>query len=171
MNQVIHFSLKEIKKSGLDIKLLKFNNVKVDVRRKSEKPANIELLKKMKLTPLPIGGQKMPKKAKSTKTAKIKTEVKEIKEIPDNFERIELQERLIALGMFVKVDLEALRRRAEELHYLNFGIADAAHVAFAEQCRAEFVSCDDLLIKKCSKHNIKVWNGTPVAFCEKEGLR
>jgi len=76
----IHFSLKEIKKSGLAIKLLKFNNVKVDVRRKSEKPANIELLKKMKLDPLPISSQKKPKKAKSTKTAKIKTEVKEIKE-------------------------------------------------------------------------------------------
>ena len=97
--------------------------------------------------------------------------LEEIKEIPDNFERIELQERLIALGMLVKVDLEASRRRAEELRCLNFGIADAAHVAFAEQCRAEFISCDDLLIKKCSKHNIKVWYGTPVAFCEKEGLR
>ena len=79
MNQIIHFSLKEIKKSGLDIKLLKFNNVKVDVRRKTEKPANIELLKKMKLEPLPIGGQKKPKKAKSTITAKIEKEVKEIK--------------------------------------------------------------------------------------------
>ena len=79
MNQVIHFSLKEIKKSGLAIKLLKFNNVKVDVRRKSEKPANIELLKKMKLTPLPIGDQKMPKKAKSTKVTKVEKEEKVIK--------------------------------------------------------------------------------------------
>ncbi len=80
MNQVIHFSLKEIKKSGLDIKFLKFNNVKVDVRRKSEKPANIELLKKMKLAPLPIGGQKKAKKAISPKPAKIEKEVEEIKE-------------------------------------------------------------------------------------------
>jgi len=80
MDQVIRFSLKEVKKSGLNIKLLKFNNVKVDVRRKTEKPANIELLKKMKLDPLPIGGQKKPKKAKLTKSAKIETEVKEIKE-------------------------------------------------------------------------------------------
>jgi predicted flap endonuclease-1-like 5' DNA nuclease len=84
MNQItltdIHFSIKEIKKSGLGIKLLKFNKVKVDVRRKSEKPANIELLKKMKLTPLPIGGQKMPKKAKSIKVAKVEKEEKVIKE-------------------------------------------------------------------------------------------
>jgi len=26
-------------------------------------------------------------------------------------------------------------------------------------------------LKKCLRHNIKVWCGTPVAFCEKEGLR
>ncbi|QEE16476.1 hypothetical protein DSAG12_02306 [Promethearchaeum syntrophicum] len=84
MNRIIRFSLKEVKKSGLNIKLLKFNNVKVDVRRKTEKPANIELLKKMKLDPLPIGGQKKPKKVKSTKSAKIETEVKEIKEKTDD---------------------------------------------------------------------------------------
>ncbi len=81
MNQIIHFSLKEIKKSGLGIKLLKYNNVKVDVRRKSEKSANIELLKKMKLDSLPIGAQKKPKKAKSTKAVKIEEEVKEVKKI------------------------------------------------------------------------------------------
>jgi len=80
MNHITHFSLKEIKKSGLDIKLLKFNKVKVDVRRKSEKQANIELLKKMKLTPLPISGQKAPKKAKSTRVAKVEKEEKIIKE-------------------------------------------------------------------------------------------
>ena len=84
MNQItltdIHFSLNEIKKSGLNIKLLKHNNIKVDIRRKSEKPANIDLLKKMKLEPIPIGGQKKPTKAKTTKTPKIEKEVKEIKE-------------------------------------------------------------------------------------------
>ena len=88
MNQItltdIHFSLKEIKKSGLNIKLLKSNGIKVDIRRKSQKPANIDLLKKMKLVPLPIGGQRKPKKAKSTKIAKIEKEkvIKEIKETP-----------------------------------------------------------------------------------------
>ena len=96
MNQIIHFSLKEIKKSGLDIKLLKFNKVKVDVRRKSEKPANIELLKKMKLTPLPIGGQKVPKKAKSTKVAKVEKEEKVIKEIKETKETKETKEPTVA---------------------------------------------------------------------------
>jgi hypothetical protein len=47
----------------------------VDIRRKSEKPANIDLLKKMKLVPLPIGGQRKPKKVKSTylATKRVKT--------------------------------------------------------------------------------------------------
>jgi len=94
----------------------------------------------------------------------------EIKAISGTFERIELQERLQALGKSVTIDLAAARNRAEELYNLKFGVADAAHVAFAEQCGAE-LSCDDSLLKKCLRHNIKVWCGTPVAFCVKEGLR
>lgn len=78
----------------------------------------------------------------------------EIKAISGNFERIELQERLQALGEFVTVDLAVARNRAEELYDLKFGVADAAHVAFAEQCGAEFISCDDSLLKKCLRHNI-----------------
>jgi len=46
-----------------------------------------------------------------------------------------------------------------------------AHIAFAEQCGAEFISCDDSLIKKCSRYKIKICCGNPVAFCEKEGLK
>ncbi len=113
--------------------------------------------------------------------SKVRTEVyrlvispihwEEIKTISDTFERIELQERLKILGKPIKVDSAAAKRRAEELYDLNFGIADAAHVAFAEQCGAEFISCDDSLIKKCLRHNIKIWCGDPVAFCEKERLR
>ena len=95
----------------------------------------------------------------------------EIKVISETFERIDLQERLKTLGKSIKVDLAGARKRAEELCDLNFGVADAAHIAFAEQCGAEFISCDDSLIKRCSRHNIKMWCGNPVAFCEKERLR
>jgi len=95
----------------------------------------------------------------------------EIKAISDSFERIELQERLKAIGKSVKIDIAVAKKRAEELYYLKFGVADAAHVAFAEQCGAEFISCDDALIKKCSRHSVKIWCGNPVAFCEKESLR
>jgi len=95
----------------------------------------------------------------------------EIKAISDIFERTELQERLKTLGKSVNIELAIARKRAEELYDLNFGVADAAHIAFAEQCGAEFISCDDSLIKKCSRRNIKIWCGNPVAFCEKEDLR
>ena len=66
---------------------------------------------------------------------------------------------------------EKARERAEELVKTGFGVADAAHVAFAEEAGAQFISCDDSLIKKCRNHDIKVWCSDPVAFCVKEGLR
>ena len=96
---------------------------------------------------------------------------KEIAAIPDMFERIELQTLLDSLGEPVKVDSGQTKSRAEELIGLGFGMADAAHVAFAEQAGAQFISCDDRLVKKCLNHQINVWCGNPVAFCEKERLR
>jgi predicted nucleic acid-binding protein len=95
----------------------------------------------------------------------------EIKAISEIFERTDLQERLKTMGKPIKTDLDIARKRADELCEMNFGIADAAHVAYAERDGAEFISCDDSLIKKCLKHNVKIWCGNPVAFCEKEGLR
>lgn len=97
--------------------------------------------------------------------------VKEIKAIPDIFERIELQTLLDKLGEPAKVDLIKARIRAEELVDLGFGVADAAHVAFAEQTGASFISCDDKLVKKCLNHKTNVWCGNPVTFCEMEDLR
>lgn len=97
--------------------------------------------------------------------------VKEIDAISDIYERIELQERIKSLGEKVTVDLKTVKKRAEDLFNSKFGVADAAHVAFAEQSGAEFISCDDSLIKKCSNNNIKVWCGDPVAFCAKEGIK
>lgn len=95
---------------------------------------------------------------------------KEIEGIPETYERIELQAILEMLGEPVKANLTKVRERAKELVRLNFGIADAAHVAFAEHANAEFITCDDILIKKCLNHKISVWCGSPVSFCEKEGI-
>ena len=97
--------------------------------------------------------------------------LKEIEAVPDVFERIELKTILDKLGEPIKVNLDKTRKRAEELVKSGFGVADAAHVAFAELAVAQFISCDDALVKKCLNHNIRVWCGNPVAFCEKEGLR
>ena len=67
--------------------------------------------------------------------------------------------------------MSKIRSRAEELFLLGFGVADAAHVAFAEWGRADFISCDNRLLKKCQRLKINVWCGNSVTFCEKEGLR
>jgi len=96
---------------------------------------------------------------------------KEIEALSDVSERVELQTLLDKLGEAIKVDMGKTRARAEELADLGFGVADAAHVAFAEQGQAQFISCDDRLIKKCLTHKISVWCGNPVAFCEKERLK
>jgi len=95
----------------------------------------------------------------------------EIEAIPDVFERIELQTVLDELGDVIKGDMSKIRSRAEDLVSLGLGVADAAHVAFAEYSGAEFISCDTRLLKKCKTSKIKVWFGNPVAFCEKEGLK
>ena len=96
---------------------------------------------------------------------------KEIESISDPVERIELQTILAIVGQPVPADRSKANTRAEELVKLGFGIADAAHVSFAEQAEASFISTDDRLIKKCLKHKIAVWCGNPVAFCEKEEIR
>jgi hypothetical protein len=97
--------------------------------------------------------------------------IKEIEAYGNILERVELQALLNKLGEQIFVNLSRTRSRAEELADLGFGVADAAHVAFAEEAGSIFISCDQRLIKKCLKYNIGVWCGNPVAFCEKEKLR
>jgi len=97
--------------------------------------------------------------------------IKEIAAISDPYERIELETLLDRFGARVSVNLDKARERAEELIDLGFGVADAAHIAFAEKMGASFISCDDKLIRKCLNHKIQVWCGSPVAFCEREELK
>lgn len=97
--------------------------------------------------------------------------ITEIKAIPDEIERIRLKTILESLGYEANIDLFKARLRAEEFVSYGFGIADAAHVAFAEECGAEFITCDDRLIKKCKRYGVKVWSDSPIIFCLKENLR
>jgi hypothetical protein len=57
-----------------------------------------------------------------------------------------------------------------ELSSLGIGFADSFHVANAEFIGASFITCDDVLIKKCSRYDIQIWFGTPIGFCKKDGL-
>jgi hypothetical protein len=95
----------------------------------------------------------------------------EIRAIDDSVERIKLQTILSEMGERTKGDVRKIRARAEELVRLGFGVGDSAHLAFAEFHSAEFISCDDRLIKKSLGHEIGVWCGSPLTFCEKEGLK
>ena len=68
------------------------------------------------------------------------------------------------IGHRIMGDLHKMRERADELTKCGLGVADAAHVAFAEHAGAAFISCDDKLIKRCLKCDVRVWVGTPVGF-------
>ena len=96
---------------------------------------------------------------------------REIEAIADLYERAALQAMVERYGSPAIVDLALTRQRAEELVAAGFGVADAAHVAFAEKSGATFISCDDRLLKKCVRHGLDLWCGNPVAYCEKENLR
>lgn len=63
-----------------------------------------------------------------------------------------------------------VRDRADTLIEFGLGVADAAHLAYAEAVEASFITTDDRLIKQCKRVNAKVWCGSPVSYCEKENL-
>ncbi len=95
----------------------------------------------------------------------------EIGAFPDVIERTELLGIVTHLGDQIKTDPHATRIRAEGLVRSGFGIADAAHVAYAEAGGADFITCDDKLLKKSIKSDISIWSGDPLQFCSKENLK
>ncbi|MCX6050255.1 MAG: hypothetical protein NT075_34590 [Chloroflexi bacterium] len=86
-------------------------------------------------------------------------------------EREQLLILLQQLGLSYEYNLAITRQRAEQLTMQGFGVADAAHLAFAEQAEADFISVDDRLLKLCNRFKLPIWYGTPLAYCEKENLR
>lgn len=95
----------------------------------------------------------------------------EIEATTDLEERSQLLFLLKQLGTRPVFDLQAAQQRAERFIAQGAGIADAAHLAFAEQSQAEFVTVDDRLLKACRRAKLAVWFGTPLAYCDKEGLK
>ncbi len=86
-------------------------------------------------------------------------------------ERAELMLFLSEFASRPAWDMARLRKRAEQLHEKRFGLADAAHVAFAEAAAEIFVTCDDRLLKKCLKMETALDSMSPTEFCLKEGLK
>jgi predicted nucleic acid-binding protein len=97
--------------------------------------------------------------------------VVEIDAIDEMAEREHLRSVLKQIGWSVVFDRKHTRLRAEKLLQLGLGPADAAHLAFAEAAQADFITCDDRLIRQCRRLNTPVWFGAPMAFCDKENLK
>ena len=96
-------------------------------------------------------------------------------EISRNSEEAEKAEILRFLHEYginaaAELDYESVERRAFELVEQGFGYADALHAANAEALGAAFITCDDGLLKKCRHGAIRVWYGTTIDFCTREGL-
>lgn len=99
-----------------------------------------------------------------------KVHEKEIAAINDMLERTEIFETIYQNGKRCSGDFKSIRKRANELVNAGLGIADAAHVAFAEVNADYFISCDDRLIKRSKRENVDVMMMTPVEFCVQENL-
>ena len=97
--------------------------------------------------------------------------LEEIKGIEDIRESLELITMLNNLGMNSSCNLRKARERAEYFVSLKLGIADAAHLAFAEATADVFITCDDKLLKKCKRNNIKILSVSPLEFCTMEDLK
>jgi predicted nucleic acid-binding protein len=95
----------------------------------------------------------------------------EITAIKNLEERESLRRMLEEVGTRPAYDLIAARQRAEEFVRVKIGLADAAHLAFAEQAKADFVSVDDRFLKRASRIRLSIWLGTPLQLCERENLR
>ncbi len=96
---------------------------------------------------------------------------KEVGAITSLKKRFKIKSLLNKIDTGTIYDTNKARQRADELHALNFGIADAAHVAYAEQIADVFITCDDKLLKKCKKTPLTVVAMAPIEFIMSEGLQ
>jgi predicted nucleic acid-binding protein len=96
---------------------------------------------------------------------------KEVSAITSLKKRVEIQALLNQGNTQFSYDADKARQRADELHALKFGVADAAHVAYAEQIADVFITCDDKLLKKCKKTSLSIVAMNPIEFIVSEDLQ
>ena len=75
---------------------------------------------------------------------------------------------LSRLSKSCEYDLSKARHRAEALIGSGFGIADAAHVAFAEQAASYFITVDDKLLRRCAHAKLPIYAMSPLEFIAQE---
>jgi predicted nucleic acid-binding protein len=96
---------------------------------------------------------------------------KEIEDIGDSREKIQVKHLLHLHGKVPLFESIAGIQRAEELISSGFGIGDAVHLALAEQSADYFITCDDKIIKRSRKIKIGVEVLNPIEFCLIEDLQ
>ncbi|MBU2506080.1 MAG: hypothetical protein KJ799_05080 [Bacteroidetes bacterium] len=72
---------------------------------------------------------------------------REIIDISDVHEKHHLLSLVNELSVYTEFNSLTARKRAEELVLLKFGLADSAHIAFAEQSADFFLTCDEKLLR------------------------
>ena len=78
--------------------------------------------------------------------------------------RFKIQALLNKANTKIPYDANKAHQRANELHALKFGVADAAHLAYAEQIADVFITCDDKLLKRIQKTSLSIVAMNPIAF-------
>ena len=95
----------------------------------------------------------------------------EVAAIKDFQERYEVLALSRTYGHQTAHDFAKIQFRTEYLYTQGFGLADAAHTAFAEASSDVFLSCDDKLLKKCGKMALNIVTMNPVEFSITEDLQ
>ncbi|MFN2352282.1 MAG: hypothetical protein ABR497_10090 [Kiritimatiellia bacterium] len=91
--------------------------------------------------------------------------------IEDKRERSDIERFFALYGQKIVCDIKYARDRAECFVSHGIGVADAAHLAFAEAGCDVIISCDDNFVRKAKKIKIGCLMMTPVEFCEEERLK
>jgi hypothetical protein len=107
------------------------------------------------------------KKLKLISSPMIEEELNSITEIK---EKLSVEYLIQIYSVQPRYDLKLARIRTEDFIKLKLGIADAAHLAFAEQFSDYLISCDDKFIKKSKRTNSKTKVINPIEFCIIENL-
>lgn len=108
---------------------------------------------------------------KTYNSIKSKVHTFEVSAISDVIERQEVLALLEKFDSSNHYVLQDVRKRAQDLHDMGFGLADAAHLAHAEVTSDTFISCDDKVLKKSKINNILIPVYDPVEFVIKENLK
>jgi len=110
-------------------------------------------------------------RTRSIRMAVSPVHIKEATATPDLSRREHVLALLSEFGAEIDVDSGQVRQRVQHLLQSGFGVADAAHAAYAELSGSDFVTVDDRLIRQLQRTRLNIWSGTPTAYCDKENLR